>query len=66
MTVARPCVLPGQFPLAHHTSPPTAQAMAQARAEPKPAVTGDFGPAWIFCKPKLSEAKPLEAVPEHH
>jgi hypothetical protein len=43
----------------------------QARAEPKPAVTGGFGLAWNFCKPKPSEARPKlqlssQARPEHH
>lgn len=32
--------------------------MAQARAKPKLAVTGGFDLAYIFCKPKLSEARP--------
>ncbi|KAG2336343.1 hypothetical protein BDR05DRAFT_1015020 [Suillus weaverae] len=47
------------------------RAVAQARAEPKPAVTGGFGPAWNFRKPKPSEARPKprlssQAGPEHH
>ncbi|KAG1807253.1 uncharacterized protein BJ212DRAFT_1485665 [Suillus subaureus] len=46
-------------------------AAAQAKAKPKPAVTGGFGLAWNFCKPKLSEARPKlwllsQAGPEHH
>jgi hypothetical protein len=45
--------------------------MAQARAKPKPAITGSFGLAWNFCKPKPSEARPKlrllsQAGPEHH
>ncbi|KAG2108894.1 uncharacterized protein F5147DRAFT_798845 [Suillus discolor] len=47
------------------------RAMAQARAGPKPAVICGFGPAWIFCRPEPSEARPKlrllgQAGPEHH
>ncbi|KAG1719239.1 hypothetical protein EDB19DRAFT_1786352 [Suillus lakei] len=74
MTVALPCLYLGQFPLAHHTSSHCTgdtRAAAQARAKPKPAIVGGFGPAWIFCKPKPSEARPKprlssQAGPEHH
>ncbi|KAG1785301.1 uncharacterized protein HD556DRAFT_1531647 [Suillus plorans] len=47
------------------------RAAAQARAGPKPAVICGFGPAWIFCRPEPSEARPKprllgQAGPEHH
>ncbi|KAG1829283.1 hypothetical protein EV424DRAFT_1535895 [Suillus variegatus] len=46
-------------------------AAAQAKAEPKPAITGGFGLAWNFRKPKPSEARPKpwllsQAGLEHH
>ncbi|KAG2337353.1 hypothetical protein BDR05DRAFT_952689 [Suillus weaverae] len=61
--------LDGEFcPAGEHFN---TRAAAQARAEPKPAITGGFGPAWNFRKPKPSEARPKprlssQAGPEHH
>ncbi|KAG2340023.1 hypothetical protein BDR05DRAFT_950664 [Suillus weaverae] len=33
-------------------------AVLRLQLRPEPAITGDFGLAWIFCKPKPSSARP--------